>query len=138
MHYSYELIVLPAHTVDNPKVVPVTFGAGVVKHISLVFPVGCSRAVHVIVCDQAKQLLPTNPEGNYALDGYSVEMDVYLDMSTYGNQFYLMAWNDGTSYLHNIQCHFDVEGVEEPSPNRAVLVLADAINNLVTMMRSWF
>jgi hypothetical protein len=88
--------------------------------------------------DKAVQLLPSNPDSSYAEDDYAVEADCYIKISTTGNVFYLIGWNVGSSYAHTVHVLIDVEGVDEPTPDKSVVLLAEAINNLVQLMRSWF
>ena len=138
MHYSFELIILASNTISNMSSTKIVLGAGIIRHVSFVFPAGCARYAHVCLRDRSQQILPTNPEASYYEDAYSVEADCYVEMKGVGNTFWLFGWNVGSQYTHTIHVLIDVEGIDEPTPNKSVLVLAEAINNLVQLMRSWF
>lgn len=138
MHYAYELEVLVANTSSNPAKKKIVLGAGIIKHVSIVFPAGCGALVRCYFMDNAVQLLPTNLESYYAEDSYVIEADCYIDMKDFSNEFWFVAWDVGTLYDHTLHILLDVQGVNEPTPNQSILVLAEAINNLVQLMRSWF
>lgn len=137
MHYSYSITVAPSNTITAPAIKPVLLGAGIIKHVSILFPSGCARTVYVVFADTAYQLLPSNTDSQYCEDGYSVEADCYIDMKQRGNLFFIYGWTSGSSYNHTIHVLIDVQGVDEPTPDQSVLVLAGAIDNLVMLMRSW-
>jgi hypothetical protein len=138
MHYAYDIVIAAANTYLNPAVENIKLTAGVIRHVSFIFPAGCARYVRCCLWDNAVQLLPTNPDSSYCEDNYSVEADCYIKIANTGNEFHIVGWNVGSQYAHTIHVLVDVEGVDEPTPDKSVVLLAESINNLVQFMRSWF
>jgi hypothetical protein len=138
MHYSYDANVLPVHTSSNPLEVPIKISTGIIKHVSLIFPPGAVRQVYCTFWDTAEQLLPTNLDGTYHEDNYSVEIECYMPTWIYGNDFCLLAWNRGCAYPHNVRVMLDVQGVDEPDLGSTVQTLNNVIDTLVSLIKGWF
>lgn len=138
MHYSYDIPVLPSNTVTNYVEYPIKLTAGVIKHVSILFPPGCVRFVRCTFWNESEQLLPSNPDGFYSEDSYSIEADCYIPTWLFGNMFYLLAWNTGTLYKHNLHLLIDVEGVDEPNEAKAVATLHDTVDSLVAVLKGFY
>jgi len=138
MHYTTDVRVLPSNTADNHVEVPIKFSAGIIKHVSILFPPGCVRQVYCTIWDGAEQLLPTNMDATYHEDDYTVEIDCYFPTFVYGNKLYILAWNVGCSYAHNLHVMFDVQGVDEPDITKSIDVFNNVIQTLVDLIKGWF
>lgn len=138
MHYSYDVLVLPAYTSDNHLEVPIKISAGVIKHVSILFPPGCARLVHCTFWDNAEQLLPTNLGATYSENAYAVEIECYIPTWIFGNEFTVLAWNNGCSYKHLIHVLLDVQGVDEPDMSKTIETLNNVIDTLVNLLKGWF
>ena len=135
MHYAYEVEITPTDTVDNYVVQPIILGSGIIRHVSIYFPSGCSRVVRCQLWDRANQVLPTNPDGWYAHDGASVEADLFYDLDRKGNELYFIAWSIGSSYDHTLTISLDVQGRDEPDPYSIMSLMNDTINRLIQLCR---
>jgi hypothetical protein len=69
MQYVYVLTVTPSCTVSSPAVQLLKIPSGIIKRVQLWFDVGTDNLIRGILADGSEQVLPTNPEGFYALDG---------------------------------------------------------------------
>lgn len=138
MHYTYDVLVLPEHVVSNHLEVTAKLTTGIIKHVSIIFPPGCSRLVHCTIWNPAQQLLPSNPEATYYEDSYAVEVDCNIPTWMFGNEFYILAWNTGTIYRHLIHVMFDVRGVDEPELADSIDTLNNVIESLVSVIKGWF
>lgn len=137
MQYAYDLNVLTTNTASNPVRQQIILGAGIIKKVSFLFPPGCNRLVHCYFADRAVQLLPTNPEADYNEDDAFIQVPVHFDMSHMDNYYWLVAWCVGTTYDHNVHVLIDVQSVDEPNELHVIKILAEAIDNLVMLLRSW-
>lgn len=138
MHYVYDVSVLPANTQSNFVEESIKLGAGIIRHVTIIFPAGCSRLIRCTLWNNANQILPTNPDATYGEDSYVVETDCYIPTSEYGNQFYLIAWTEGTAYTHDITVMLEVQGVNEPDMGSAVTTLYKIVEQLVSVLRGWY
>jgi len=138
MHYAYDATVLTTHTASNHLEIPIKLAAGIIKHISIIFPPGCVRLVSCTIWNPAIQLLPTNPEAVYREDNYVVEADCYYPTWIYGNSFTILAWNTGTTRSHTLHVMLDVQGVDEPDFNSSMKTLNNVIDTLVSLIKGWF
>jgi len=136
MHYSYEVEVTPTDTVVNPVVYPIILATGILRRVRIFFPLGCSKVIRCSLWDRALQLLPTNQDGFYALDGNVVDADVYHSLDDNDHYLYLVAWTTGSSYDHTLSVHLDVQGPEEPDANKAMVLLNETLGRLIDLCRS--
>jgi len=138
MHYAYDVMVLPAHTSSNHLEVPIKISAGIIKHVSMIFPPGAVRQVYCTLWDNAEQLLPDNLDGTYHEDSYAVEIPCHIPTWIYGNEFYILAWNRGCIYPHGVRVMLYVQGVDEPELSKSIDTFNNVIETLVSLIKGWF
>jgi hypothetical protein len=138
VHYVYDVPVLPANTASNHVQQSIKLGAGIIRHVTIIFPPGCVRLVRCTLWNKSVQVLPTNPEATYGAESYVVEADCYVSTEEYGNQFYFLAWTEGSAYAHTLTVMLDVQGVDEPDMGSAVKTLYKIVDQLVTVLRGWY
>ena len=136
MHYSYEVEVTPDDVVSDPVVYPIVLSTGILRRVRIFFPPGCSRTIRCTVWDRATQILPTNLDGYYSLDGDNVDADVYYSLDDNDHFLYLVAWTTGSSYNHTLSVHLDVQGPEEPDANKVMILLNSTLDRLIDLCRS--
>lgn len=136
MHYSYEVEVTPDDSVTDPVVYPIVLATGILRRVRIFFPYGCVNSVRCCLYDRSLQILPTNQDGYYALDGDSVDADVYYNLDDNDHFLYLVAWSMGTDYDHSLSVHLDVQGPEEPDSNKVMVLLAETLERLIDLCRS--
>lgn len=136
MHYSYEVEVTPSDVVTDPVVYPIVLATGILRRVRIFFPYGCSRAVRCSLWDRSIQILPTNQDGYYSLDGEVADADVYYSLDDNDHYLYLVAWAVDTAYNHTITIHLDVQGPEEPDANKVMVLLNSTLDRLIDLCRS--
>ena len=136
MHYSFRDTVTYEDIVSSPLVTPLQLGAGVVTGVKIFFPSGCNGAVHCQIWNSAGQLLPTNLDGDYALDGNVAEAIINYDLSKNPNLLYLISWGDDLYYDHDIDVHIEVRGIDEPQPYDIMALMIDTIDRLIYVIKS--
>ena len=111
-------------------------GSGVVTGIKIFFPYGCNGAVHCQIWDSSGQIVPTNQDGYYALDGNVAEASIHYDLSKVNNKLYLVSWGDGILYDHSIEVHIEVRGIDEPQPYDIMALMVDTLNRLIDVIKN--
>lgn len=135
MHYSYEVTVEPTDVLSDPLVFPIVLASGRLRRVKIYFPVGCSRTIRCQLWDRAIQLLPTNADGFYSLDGDTVDASIYYDLDVNDNVLYLVAWSIGSSYSHTLSVHAEVQAVDEPDPYSLMALMTETVDRLITLIR---
>jgi hypothetical protein len=138
MHYAYDVLVEPEHVSSNHLEVPIKLSAGIIKHVSILFQRGCAGLVHCALWNGSEQVLPTNLDATYCVDGYVIEVDCYLPTWVYGNEFWVLAWNRGTYYKHLLRIFVDVQGVDEPDIGEAATTLYKTVESLSTVLKGLY
>jgi hypothetical protein len=138
MHYAYDVWVLPENISSNHVEVPIKLAAGIITHVTIIFPPGCARLIRCTLWDNANQLLPTNIDATYGEDAYAVEIECYYPTWLFGNEFTVLAWNVGALYKHLIHVMIDVQGVDEPDISKAIETLYKTVESLTTVLKGLY
>ncbi len=136
MHFSWELTVLTTNTVTNPAYKELKLPCGILRHVDIVFDYGCDRLVRCAVFDGAQQILPTNLDGFYALDGDTVRADLYYDLDERYNHIVVYGWNVGTRYNHTLTIMCDVQGPDEPDLIAVLRAQTKLMDRQIDLLRS--
>lgn len=136
MHYSYEITVSSTDSVDDPLIFPVKLASGIIKTVEIYFPLGCRRTVRCSLFDRAAQVLPSNADGFYSLDGDTVRANLHYDMDAKDNILYLVAWSIGSVYDHTLTLHIEVQGKDEPDLQSLMVLMTQTIDRLISLCRS--
>uniref|UniRef100_A0A6H1ZUW1 Uncharacterized protein n=1 Tax=viral metagenome TaxID=1070528 RepID=A0A6H1ZUW1_9ZZZZ len=116
MFYRYSLTV-PANTAQSAPVTETMYLAhGIIHQVEVGFPPGCAALVHVAIFRFEHQVWPTNPDGEFAWDDYTVvirEEDFGLVHRPY--TLSLRAWSEDDTFPHTISCSI---GIKQPELHR--------------------
>lgn len=137
MHFAWELTVLPANTRLNPAYVSLKLPCGILRQVEVFFDYGCDRLVRCALYDGATQILPTNPDGYYALDGDTVRARLYHDLDLQYNQLTMYGWNIGTKYTHTLSVMCEVQGPDEPDLEAVLLAQVKLQDKMIDLMKGW-
>jgi len=106
MIYAYSLVV-PANT---PSLSPVThelrLARGIISRVEIEFPPGCAGLVMARVLYRERQIYPTNPEGYFRADGYTISFDDDRLINSTPYHVKLVAWSEDDTFPHTISFRF--------------------------------
>lgn len=116
MFYDFAVIV-PANTLESAPVEQVLkLTHGIIHRVEVQFPIGTQALTHCKIYEGGHQLYPTNPEGNFASDGYVIPIDDYFELSTGSYSLKVKAWNDDDTYAHTLTFRVGILPQEVISP----------------------
>lgn len=81
---------------------------GTIKKATISFPDGCHGVCHVHIDAGLHQIYPTNPEGDYALDGFTLVIEDPFKIADGVKKLQLRGYNKGI-YEHEIKVTFTIE-----------------------------
>lgn len=110
-HYSYVKTFAPGKSKDQPEELEMPCHWGIITDVTITFPPGCHGYCHVHIDESLHQIFPTNPEADYALNAYTLEIrDEYLLLPG-TRKIHLRGYNEGT-YPHTISVTFKIKAPE--------------------------
>lgn len=116
MFYAYTLEVPPSTLKTAPVVTTMYLTAGIVHQVELSFPPGCAALVHAVIYHFEHQVWPTNPEGDFAWDDYTIVLPRQeYRMASPPYDLSLRAWSEDDFFLHTLTCRL---AVKIPEPHR--------------------
>lgn len=119
MFFSVDVTV-PASTAEaSPATADVLLPPGVIQQVDVQFPAGCVGLVHTFCSRGANQLWPTNPDGDFASNGFTISWQEDLELNDAPFRLHVVAWNLDDTYPHTITWRFSVRRL--PPDRRAAL-----------------
>ena len=106
MHYDFDIELPPLTSKANMLkfVRPVSYG--ILKKVSIYFRGGCADLAHVKIYRWERQIFPTNNDGDYAYDDYTVEFEEYYPILETPFNLTIYGWNDDDTFQHTISFMF--------------------------------
>lgn len=102
MFYSHSLTI-PANTsADTPEEYDLQVTHGLLHRIEVEFPRGCAGLVHLVIEHWESQLYPSNPDGDFSTDGYTIAFDDYFELYHSPYLLRLVGWNEDDTYSHTV------------------------------------
>lgn len=104
--YSFEI---PANTTEaRPERQDVRLTHGVIHRVEIGFPGGCAGLVHLQIKRGLHQLWPSNPDGSFNSDNYTIVFNEYQPLKTHPLTLTLVGWNLDDTFPHTIEVRFGV------------------------------
>lgn len=106
-HYSYVKTFEAGTSEDSQEELEMKCHWGILCDLTITFPPGAHGVCHVHIDEGIHQIFPTNPEGNYALNDYTLHIDDEYELLPGVRKIYIRGWNEG-GYPHTIAVTFKV------------------------------
>jgi len=102
MRFSWVIPVLTTHTAANKKTETLRVARGIITHVSVIDPPGCSGLVHCVLRHQEHQIFPSTEGMDLSGDTYPIAWDDFYKL--FSEPYFLKAelWGVGCSYDHNV------------------------------------
>lgn len=81
---------------------------GIIHRVEVGFPSGCAGLVHIQIKEGLHQRWPSNPEGSFNSDGYTIGFDEHLKFYEEPYILTLVGWNLDDTYDHIIEVRFGI------------------------------
>lgn len=132
MFYDYSFAI-PANTIKPaPHEQEVYLPPGIIHRIELGFPKGCAALAHLTIRHGLNQLWPTNADGSFNSDGYTIVINEHYHIRTEPFILTLVGWNFDDTFLHTIEVRFGVLPTEVLMPEEPFI---QAFKKLLTRLR---
>jgi hypothetical protein len=83
---------------------------GIVHQVEISFPPGCAALVHVAIYRFEHQAWPTNPDGTFAWDDYTVRItNEAFGLITQPYALSLRAWSEDDTFAHTVTCRIGLK-----------------------------
>ena len=121
MFYDFSFTI-PANTSqDSPKRYKCKLTHGVIHRIEIGFPPGCAGLAGLKINEGLHQLWPTNPEGAFNTDGYTIVINEYYELYRAPYMLTLIGWNDDDTYPHTLEVRFGILPQEIIAPEETFI-----------------
>jgi len=124
---------IPANTTKKaPHEQEVYLPPGVIHRIEVGFPTGCAGLAHFIIRHGLNQLWPTNANGSFNFDGYTIVINEFYVIKTEPFILTLVGWNLDDSFPHTLEIRFGVLPLETLAPEETFI---EAFKKLLARLR---
>lgn len=100
--YSKSITVTNGTTEGTAELTNIYVNQGVIKFLSLKFPSGCIDKVKIKLFWRGRQVLPTNPEGDFRGDDEAINFQPDFDIDSNPHMLVVKAWNEDVND-HTVQ-----------------------------------
>lgn len=128
MYYDFAVLVERKHKVDSPKEETLKLTKGVIHRVEAEFPRGCRGQVYLKLLHQEHQVWPTNPDGSYNAEGYTVPIDEHYKLTSAPYALKAVAWGVDCGYEHTLTVRVGILPEEIVAP----------LTGLAPMFRKFF
>jgi hypothetical protein len=87
---------------------PIKTWAGVIHHVEVMFPEGCSGLAHVQILHGSHSLYPADGDDSFCGDGETIKFDDYYELGENDNTLTVVTWNLDEGYDHAPQVRIGV------------------------------
>lgn len=102
MYYDFAVLVETKHKADSPKEEILTLTKGVIHRVEVEFPAGCRGQVYLKLLHREHQVWPTNPQGAFNGEGYTVPIDEHYKLTSEPYTLKAVAWGVDCGYEHTL------------------------------------
>ncbi len=113
MYYDFSITVPPNTTKGAPVSQVLKLTQGIIQRIEVQFPRGTYAKVHCAIMHGGHQAWPTNPEGNFASDGYVIPIDEYYKLDEPPFELKFLGWSEADTYPYDIDVRIGILRPEE-------------------------
>lgn len=133
MYYDVSFTI-PANTAKaSPTELDVKLTYGVVHRVEIGFPSGCAGLAHLQIRRGGHQVWPTNPQGSFNTDGYTIPINDYYELFEEPYILTLVGWNLDDTYDHTLEVRFGVLPPEVLPGKRSGLVSVRTITEVLEL-----
>ncbi len=108
MYYDFNIIIPASTPKDTPIKETCKLTYGIVRHVAIAFPPGPKGLTHLVIRRYEHQVWPTNPDGNFAWDNYTIEFSEEFDLTTRPHTLTLVGWNEDDTHKHTVTVRFEL------------------------------
>jgi len=130
--YDYSFTIPADRARQTPYEEEVYLPPGVIHRLEFGFPAGCKGTAHVAIRHGLNQLWPTNADGSFNADDYTIVINEFYVIKTEPFILVLMGWSPGTTYNHTIEIRIGVLPLDVLMPEETFL---DAFKKLLQRLR---
>ena len=129
MFYEFTVTVPITATQDDPVEQRMKLTKGVIHRVEVQFPIGTRALIHVQIYDDGHQIWPTNPDGNFNTDGYTIGWDEHYEITSGHHELRAVCWSTADTFPYDIDIRFAM------LENTTALMLLRVIKGMSKMLK---
>ena len=121
MFYDFSFTI-PANTLKtSPREQEIYLPPGVIHRIEIGFPSGCAGLVHNTMRHGLNQLWPTNADGDFNTDNYTIPINEHYKITTEPFILTLVGWNLDDTFDHTLEVRIGILPEEVLAPEETFI-----------------
>lgn len=108
MYYDFSFTISANTTKASPHTEKVKLTYGIIHRLEIGFPRGCAGLVHFVILEALHQRWPTNPQGSFNTDGYTIAFNEHLKFTRKPYILTLSGWNLDDTYDHTLEVRIGI------------------------------
>ncbi|MBA7578721.1 hypothetical protein ES708_20586 [subsurface metagenome] len=128
MFYDYAITVKAKTKENDPEEAELELTKGIIHRVEVEFYPGPRRYVFIRILHGLHQVWPTNPEGTFRTDAYTIGFDEYYELKAAPYKLRVIGYSPDADYDHVVTVRI---GIIE---SRTALMLLDAIKGMTKLL----
>lgn len=108
MFYDVSFTIPSNTTKASPLEQDVKLTHGIIHRLEIGFPRGCAGLVHLQIKEGLHQRWPTNPQGSFNTDGYTIAFNEDQEFFVEPYILTLVGWNLDDTYDHTLEVRIGI------------------------------
>jgi len=108
MFYDFSFTIPANTTKKSPLREDINLTHGIIHRVEIGFPAGCAGLVYLQIVQGLHQIWPTNADGSFNTDDYTIAFNEYEDMTTEPFTLTLIGWNLDDTYDHTLEIRIGI------------------------------
>lgn len=129
MFYDFAITIPAGRGEDNPVEEILELNEGIIHRVAVEFYPGPRRYVWVKIFRHEHQVWPTNPDGSFRTDAYTIAFDEYYELKGRPTQLLVRGYSPDADYSHVVTVRI---GILE---SKAAILLLTALKGLMKMFK---
>lgn len=131
MFYDFAITIPAGTSEDDPVEEELKLTHGVIHRVEVEFYPGPRRYVGLRIYHQEHQLYPTNPDGEFKTDGYTIAFDDFFELKTAPYALKARGYSPDADYSHVVTVRI---GVVESKIALALLKMATGLEKFLKIV----
>lgn len=132
MFYDFSFTI-PANTLrTTPEELDIKLTHGIIHRVEVGFPQGCAGLVSCVINEGLHQHWPTNPEGAFNTDNFTIAFNEFLEFTRRPYKLTLIGWNLDDTYDHTLEIRIGILPIDVLMPEETFI---QAFKKLLARLR---
>jgi len=108
MFYDFSFTIPKNTSKSSPAELDCKLTHGIIHRVEVGFPAGCAGLVHCVIKEGLHQHWPTNPDGDFKTDRFTIGFNEHLEFTRKPYILTLVGWSFDDTFPHTLEVRIGI------------------------------